>query len=66
MSLKGFHIIFIIFSILLSGWFAYWAFGYYQMERQSSYLITSVSSLIIVIALIFYEVKFISKTRQLK
>lgn len=57
MGLKAFHMIFIIVSIAIAGYFSYWSFNYYSQNSNSSYLGISIVSLIITIALILYGIK---------
>ena len=54
MGLKGFHIVFIIASILLSFGFALWA-------NQHSFMITAIISFLIGISLIVYGIYFMKK-----
>ena len=65
MSIKDFHIIFIIAAIIISFGFAYWAFLQYIQLSSGSYMLTSVVSLLIGISLIIYEIKFIQKIRNI-
>ena len=65
MSLKTFHIIFIIISSLLMIYFAYWSYGqwiYYHDQSYLSYLILSIVSFVF---LLFYSQKFIKKLKGL-
>ena len=62
MSLKGFHIIFIVVSILLMFGFAFWNVVQFQQTQTSTYGLTAVVSLVSAFALIIYEVLFVKKT----
>jgi len=61
MSLRGFHIIFIIASILLSSIFALWAMQYYVEHQLVGYLVTALMTLFVTIGLILYLIKFTKK-----
>jgi len=64
MSLKYFHILFIIASIGLCFFFAWWAFGEYQEKQSPGYLITAAVSFLISVGLIVYAVKFAKKIKE--
>ncbi len=61
MSLKLFHIIFIVCSILLALGFSVWSSQMYFQSRQTGYLFSAIGSLAVGIALIFYSIQFIKK-----
>ena len=61
MSLKLFHIIFIVMAILLSFIFSGWAFNFYRTHPEPVYLAYGSVSLILGILLIVYEVKVAKK-----
>ena len=65
MSLRGFHILFIIASIGLCAFFSWWAYEQYQENHSASYLATAVISSLISLGLILYTVQFIKKTKNL-
>jgi len=54
MSLRTFHIIFIVCSILVSIGFGYWAI-------RNLHHWTAVGSFALAVGLIFYEIKFLKK-----
>lgn len=56
MSLRDFHIVFIISSILLGLGFSYWAL-------QAGFWITAFISCVIAIGLILYSIQFAKKVR---
>jgi hypothetical protein len=59
MSLKSFHIVFIIASFVLSGFFSLWAF-----QNNVSSLLGSISAGISVL-LVVYAVNFVRKSRNI-
>jgi len=63
MSLRTFHIIFIVCSIVLSIGFGYWAINGYQQDHTLGLLWTGVGSFIVAIGLIIYEYQFIKKVK---
>jgi len=65
MSLKLFHLIFIGLSILLSAGCALWASLNYRVEAHLPDLILAVCSGLTAVALVFYEIWFLRKTRGL-
>jgi len=65
MSLRGFHILFIVASIGLCAFFAWWAYGQYQDNHAAGYLATAIVSSLISIGLVVYAVKFVNKTKKL-
>ena len=54
MSLKAFHIIFIIASILLAFGFAAWCFNEYSAQHRRFELISGIVSVGVGVGLIFY------------
>jgi len=61
MSLRGFHILFIVSSIIIAFGFSYWAFLQYNQIQNTGYLLTACFSLLSAFGLIIYEMKFIKK-----
>ena len=61
MSLKTFHVIFIVFSIAVSLIYAYWSIRQYQSVHVLSYLWSAIGSGIFALGLIVYEVLFLKK-----
>ena len=59
MSLKAFHIFFIVLSTLLAGGCAAWAF------LKGAPLIFGVASAMVAVALLFYGIYFVRKARQI-
>jgi len=66
MSLKDFHIVFIISSIVLLFGFGFWAIQQYQQNQIFCYVWTAVISFIAALGLIVYELKFLKKMRSLE
>jgi hypothetical protein len=66
MSLKAFHIVFIIASLLLCLGFAAWAFdNYFESGRAPIDLIYGVSSVVAAIGLLFYGKYFLRKLKHI-
>lgn len=61
MDLKGFHLIFISASCLLSLFFGFWAFQQFAQKSQTGYIVTSIISIFIGIGLIVYGFKTFKK-----
>jgi len=65
MSLKGFHIVFIVFSTLLALAIGAWCIWVNLVEGAPVYLAGAVASFIIAVALILYGVWFYRKMKRL-
>ena len=65
MSLKGFHIVFIIFSTLLALGCGAWCIWVNLVEGAPVYLAGAVASFIVAVALIIYGVWFYRKMKRL-
>ena len=65
MSLRAFHILFIALSVVLTAFFAAWAFGQYRSEQQLGYAVTAVGSLAAGVGLVVYLTAFFKKTKRL-
>lgn len=63
MSLRTFHIIFIVCSILLTIGFGYWAITIFQQNQAHAYLWTGIGSFISALGLIYYEYSFLKKVK---
>ncbi len=63
MSLKIFHVIFIIASILLSVWYGIWAIKFYLTTQQITYGGMGFCSFMLAIALIVYLNKVVRKLK---
>jgi hypothetical protein len=65
MSLKAFHVVFIVASILLALGFGAWALvNYFSHEGGVWYLAAGVGSLLAAVGLVFYERYFLKKTKN--
>lgn len=58
MSLKGFHVLFILISIILLIGLSYWAY-------TNDIMIYATLSIIIAVLLGIYEIGFLAKTKEL-
>jgi hypothetical protein len=66
MSLKTFHIFFIVVSILFAFGFSWWEFSSFRTVGQSIDLILMIVSVVTGIGLIFYCLWFVKKSHALK
>lgn len=64
MSLKAFHIVFVVASILMSFGVAAWGVRHYQVERQLADLLLSVLSLLAGVGLVFYARAVLRKLKH--
>ena len=64
MSLRAFHVLFIALSVILTAFFAAWAFGQYQAESAIGYVVAAVASMAAGIGLVIYGVAFLKKTKR--
>lgn len=65
MSLKGFHIVFIIFSTLLALGIGAWCIWINLVEGTPVFIAGAIASFIIAIALVLYGVWFYRKMKRL-
>jgi len=65
MSLKAFHLVFIIASILLAFGFGIWMAVTFFKEGGVANLIVGLVSIAVGVGLIFYERYFLKKTKNL-
>ncbi len=66
MSLKGFHIVFIIFSTLLALGIGAWCVWGDLVEGAPIYLAGAICSFVIAVALVVYGVWFYRKMKRLR
>ncbi len=66
MSLKGFHIVFIIFSTLLALGIAGWCVWVDLVEGAPIYLAGAICSFVVAVALVVYGVWFYRKMKRLR
>jgi len=65
MSLKAFHLVFIIASILLAIGFGVWSFlNYSAPHGRTSDLVTAIASGVVALALVGYEIYFLRKLKN--
>jgi hypothetical protein len=64
MSLKAFHVFFIIISILLTGWFGWWGVNSYRQTGDVTLLLMGIASFIGMILLLFYFRWFMRKLKN--
>lgn len=65
MSLKAFHIFFIVISILTCLGFGAWGIHDYGVSNRTVHLILGIASFIVGSALSYYLVKIVAKFKQL-
>ena len=63
MSLKIFHICFIVLSILLAFGFGFWCIGHANESQQSGYTIAGIVSFLTTGLLVLYGINFIKKMK---
>jgi len=66
MSLKGFHIVFIIFSTLLALGIGAWCIWVNLVEGEPVYLAGAIFSFVAAVALMVYVVWFYRKMKRLR
>jgi hypothetical protein len=66
MSLKGFHIVFIIFSTLLALGIGAWCIWVDLVEGAPIYLAGAICSFVVALALVVYGVWFYRKMKRLR
>lgn len=65
MSLKAFHLIFIIASIILAAGFAAWSLvNYFSAQAGVWYLVAGIGSALAAVGLVFYEIYFLRKLKN--
>lgn len=63
MSLKAFHIIFVVISTILAVGFGIWAIMKYKQDSDTSALVVGIVSLAIAVSLIIYGKWFLRKLK---
>ena len=66
MSLKAFHIFFIVVSVLLAFGFGGWGLWVHFTEDSFGYLAMGLASLAIGIVLVIYGINFVQKLKHIK
>ena len=64
MSLKAFHVVFIIISIVLTAWFGWWGVNSYRNSADVSHLVMGVLSIVGMVVLIIYFRWFLKKLKN--
>jgi hypothetical protein len=64
-SLRAFHLLFIVCSVLLAAFFAAWAGGQYQLEHEGLYALAAAGSVAAGGGLAVYGAAFQRKTKSL-
>ena len=65
MSLKAFHIVFIVVSTLLAFGFGAWALKQYFSQRSTTDLALGIASLVLGLGLIWYGKYFLRKLKHI-
>jgi hypothetical protein len=65
MSLRAFHILFIVLSVMLTAFFAAWAGGQYEAAHNAGYIVVAAAALGSGVGLCVYMTKFVRKTRRM-
>ena len=65
MSLKTFHIIFVVISSLLMLYISYWSYSYYAYYKDNYYLSYLMLSILGLVVFALYGNKFIKKYKEL-
>jgi hypothetical protein len=63
MSLKAFHVVFIVAALLLSAWTAWWSWGRWAAGDGGTWLALAVACAAAIVALLVYGWWFLQKTR---
>jgi len=66
LSLKGFHIIFIICAVMITIFYGVWELNYYSYSKTMGHLITAIGSFILAIALSIYGFLVAKKLRRIQ
>jgi hypothetical protein len=65
MSLRAFHLLFVLLSAALAVFFAAWASGQYRLEGGGGYVVVMVAAVGAALGLVYYGIAFRRKTRDL-
>jgi len=63
MSLRFFHVVFIVLALLLSVFTGVWSLGQYRALGAGSWLALGIACLVVAAGLVVYGVWFLRKTR---
>ena len=64
MSLKSFHIVFIVAALVLSAGFGWWGAADYLETGDKASLWMGIISLVVAVAIVPYSIWFLRKTRK--
>jgi len=64
LSLKAFHIVFVVVSTFLAGGFAVWAFREYHAKGEGGTLALGVASAVATVVLLWYGRWFLRKLKR--
>ena len=65
MSLKSFHIIFILVSSLFSIFFSYWCYNQWSLSEDSQYLVYLSIGIVLCVSLLVYGRWFLKEIAEL-
>lgn len=65
MSLKHFHLFFIVASIIISLWYAYWEISMIGQDDSGRHLPMAILSVVVAASLAFYVVKVFKKFKRI-
>ncbi len=65
MSLKAFHIFFVIVTVLMSGLVGAWSWRQYQTKPEPTYLALAIGGGVFAVLFLAYGVWFLKKLRHL-
>jgi len=65
MSLRAFHLVFIVVSVVLAAFIGAWAVGQYRQLHEMLYVVTAVVAFVASAGLVAYAAAFQRKTRHL-
>lgn len=63
MSLKAFHVVFIVAALVLAGWTAWWSWGRWATGDGGGWLALAALCAAAVVGLVVYAIWFVRKTR---
>jgi len=64
MSLKIFHIVFVVLSVITTLGFGIWALREYTRLNAPGALVMGIVSLVVSVALVIYGIKFLQKLKR--
>jgi len=64
MSLKIFHVVFVVLAIITTVGFGIWSLREYAHVHDSGALIMGIASLVVSVALVIYGIKFLQKLKR--